>query len=156
MEFRQIARIRQFIAIQYKALGDPKQAVAMSQSIVREGDRPGEWGNVINASRSIAHILVSWATSPRPMRMRGGWRRWCRRRAAAPCRAGGSWYPMYGNSWESDADAMRAMIFEARGQYREADRLIGRAEAFRRAAVKDIPRFEFPPPPEQILLRRRR
>ena len=151
MEFRQVARIRQFIAIQHKALGDPKQAVAVFQSIVREGDRPGEWGNVINASRNIANILVSMGDVTQADA-------YARRVASLVQEARGSplpgwrkWYPVYGNSWESDADAMRAMIFEARGQYREAELAYGRAEAFRRASLKDLSRYEFPPPPEQIL-----
>ena len=45
---------------------------------------------------------------------------------------------IYGHSWEADADAVRAVVFEARGQYAEAEAAYRRAEAFRRAAVKDL------------------
>ena len=132
MEFGQIARIRQFIAIQHNALGDPKQAVAVFQSIVREGDRPGEWGNVINASRSIANILVSMGDVTQADAYARRVASLVQEGRGSPLPGWRKWYPVYGNSWESDADAMRAMIFEARGQYREAELAYGRAEAFRR------------------------
>src|SRR5262249_54311486 len=38
------------------------------------------------------------------------------------------------------------------GQYREAEAAYKRGESFRRASLKDIPKFEYPVPPEQILL----
>ena len=41
IETRQVSRIRQFVGLQYHALGDPKQALAVSQSIVRDGNAPG-------------------------------------------------------------------------------------------------------------------
>jgi hypothetical protein len=41
IEMRQLTRIRQFVGLQYTAAGDPKQAVAVFQSIVRESDQPG-------------------------------------------------------------------------------------------------------------------
>ena len=36
-------------------------------------------------------------------------------------------YPVYGNSWESDGDTVRAVIFEARGQYKEAEAALRKA-----------------------------
>jgi hypothetical protein len=61
-------------------------------------------------------------------------------------------YPIYGHGWEADADAARALIFEARGQYAEAEASYRRAEAFERAVVKDLARYDPPVPPrEQVL-----
>ena len=61
-------------------------------------------------------------------------------------------YPVYGHGWEADTDAARALIFEARGQYAESEAAYRRAEAFERAAVKDLPRYDPPVPPREQLL----
>ncbi len=60
-------------------------------------------------------------------------------------------YAIYGRSWEADADEGKALIFEARGQLKEAEAAYVRAEAFRRASVADLPKFQYPVPAEQIL-----
>ena len=152
IEMRQVTRIRQFVGLQYMAAGDPKQAVAVFQSIVRESDQPGARGGVINASRILAQTFVSMGDVTQADA-------YARRVGTMVQEARGSphpnWrksYAVYGNSWESDADAARALIFEARGQYREAEAAYRRAEAFRRASLKDLDNFDYPPPPEQILL----
>ena len=44
------------------------------------------------------------------------------------------------------------MIFEARGQYAEAEAAYRRAEAFRRASLNDLSRWQFPVPRELLLL----
>ncbi len=46
---------------------------------------------------------------------------------------------------------MHGMVLEARGQYPEAEAAFRRCESFERAAIKDLPRYDFPPPPEQFL-----
>src|SRR5262249_26116751 len=61
-------------------------------------------------------------------------------------------YAVYGHGWEADADAARGLVFEARGQYAEAETAYRRAEAFRRAAVKDLPRYDPPVPPREQFL----
>ena len=60
-------------------------------------------------------------------------------------------YKTAGTSWEADSDLARALIFEARGQYREAEAAYRRSEAFRRASVTDVQRMPFPPPRGQVL-----
>ena len=49
VEFRQLTRIRQFVSLQYRELGDPKDAIAMSDLIVRDGNSAGHRGSMINA-----------------------------------------------------------------------------------------------------------
>src|SRR5205814_9259774 len=61
-------------------------------------------------------------------------------------------YAMYKNAWEAEADGGRGAIFEARGQYREAEAAFIRAQAFRRISLKDLDNWEYPPPPEQVTL----
>src|SRR5262249_38205305 len=60
VEPSQISRIRQLIALQYQAQGDPKQAMGVVQTVVNEGTSgSGTRGSVINASRSMAQTLVA-------------------------------------------------------------------------------------------------
>jgi hypothetical protein len=59
IEFMQVSRIRQFVALQYRAIGDPKQAISVFDSIVREANRPTLRGNMINALVYIAGTFVS-------------------------------------------------------------------------------------------------
>ena len=152
IELRQVTRIRQFVALQYMAIGDLKQAIAVFQSIVRDSDQPGARGGAINASRFLAQTLVSMgdvAQADAYARRVGGLVQEAR---GSPHPNWRKSYAAYGNSWEADADAVRALIFEARGQYRDAEAAYRRGEAFRRAALKDLDKFEDPPPPEQLLL----
>jgi tetratricopeptide (TPR) repeat protein len=152
IELKQVSRIRQFVGLQYIATGDPKQAVPVFQSIVRDSDQPGTRGGVINASRILAQTLVSMGDVSQADA-------YARRVGALVQEARGSPHPKWrksyavsGNSWEGDADAARGLIFEARGQYREAEAAYRRAEAFRRASLKDLDKYDYPPPPEQVLL----
>ncbi len=152
IELKQVSRIRQFVGLQYIATGDPKQAVLVFQSIVRDSDQPGAKGGVINASRILAQTLVSMGDVSQADA-------YARRVGALVQEARGSPHPKWrksyavsGNSWEGDADAARGLIFEARGQYREAEAAYRRAEAFRRASLKDLDKYDYPPPPEQVLL----
>jgi tetratricopeptide (TPR) repeat protein len=151
IQFRQAWRIRQFMALQYRALGDPKQGVAVLESMVRDAGQ-GNHGSAINAGRNLVQALI-------PMGDVDQAEAYARRVAALAQEARGSpnpsWraaYRVYGNSFESDADAARASVFQARGQYPEAETAFRRAESFRRASLQDLPKYDFPPPPEQIYL----
>ncbi len=122
------------------------------QAIVRDGNQPGVRGTMISSSRNIAQTLLQMGDVTQADAF-------ARRVTALVSEARGSpnpkWrasYPIYGTSWESDADAARALIFEARGQYKQAEAAYIRAEAFRRASLKDLPRYEFAPPAGQIII----
>jgi CHAT domain-containing protein len=152
IEFKQTWRIRQFVGLQYKALGDPKQAMAVFDSLARDGNQSGVRGSMINALANMARTSILLGDSSQADA-------YARRVEALVQEARGSpnpkWragYAIYGHTWESEADVVRALVLEARGQYAEAEAAFRRAEAFRRAAVKDLPRFDFPPPPEQMML----
>jgi CHAT domain-containing protein len=147
---RQMNRIRQGLAQKYLALGDPKKAVEVLSTTVAGADQQGNRGAMINASRTIAQTYVAVGDVNRADAF-------ARRVVARVQEARGSpaptWraaYARYGNSWEADSEEARALVFEARGQYKEAEETYRHAEAFRRASIKDIPKFEYPVPVSQI------
>jgi CHAT domain-containing protein/tetratricopeptide (TPR) repeat protein len=151
IEFRQVIRIRQFVGGQLNALGDPRKAMQTFQITVREGNQPGQRGSLINAQRNVATTLVLMGDV-------GQAEAYIRRNASLVQDARGSphpnWrnaYAVYGRSWEADADEGRALIFEARGQFKEAEAAYARGEAFRRASLKDLDKLDYPPPRGQIL-----
>jgi CHAT domain-containing protein len=152
MDLRFLARTRRLVAMQYKATGNPKDAIAILQVQVGEGAVPGRRGTIISSLRAIAQILISVGDVSQANAYVG-------RAEAMVLEARGSpnpkWrasYPVYGHGWEADADAARGLIFEARGQYAEAEGAYRRAEAFERAVLKDLARYDPPVPPrEQVL-----
>ncbi|HWF95026.1 MAG TPA: CHAT domain-containing protein, partial [Xanthobacteraceae bacterium] len=150
-KFQQTWRIHQFLALQYKALGDPKQGVAVLEAMIRDGGQTNR-GSIINAARNLAQALVAMGDVNQA-------EAYARRVGTLVQEARGSpnpkWqagYQIYGNSFEADADLARALVLEARGQYPEAEAAYRRSESFRRASLKDLSRYDFPPPPEQIYL----
>src|SRR5262249_27581361 len=152
MDLRFLARTRRLVAMQYQATGNPKDAIAVLQLQVGEGDVPGRRGTIISSLRSIAQILVSLGD----INAANGY---VNRAQAMVSEARGSpnpkWraaYPVYGHGWEADADAARGLVFEARGQYAEAETAYRRAAAFESAAVKDLPRYDPPVPPREQFL----
>ena len=60
-------------------------------------------------------------------------------------------YAIRGQSWEADVEYNRAIIFEARGQFRDAESSYRLAEQRRRASVKGILSSPNPPPETQML-----
>jgi CHAT domain-containing protein len=151
IDFKQVARIRQFVVRQYTALGDPKQAIAVAETVVRDADSPGTRGAMINALGFIAKTLVSMGDVSQANAYASRVTALVQEARGSPAPGWRASYAIYGRSWESDGDATRGLVFEARGQYAEAEAAYRRAEAFRRAALKDLPRFEYPPPPEQMM-----
>jgi CHAT domain-containing protein/tetratricopeptide (TPR) repeat protein len=150
---RQVWRVRQFVAIQYRALGHPKQAIAAFQSILRDAPKVNQRGAMINASRNIAETLVAMGNIEEAQSYAQRVRALVQEARGSPHPSWREAYAIYGNSWEADLDSIRALIFEVRGRYREAETAHRRAEAFRRASLRNLDQFHYPPPPEQILHR---
>jgi len=150
VEDHQNLRIRQFVTLQYKALGDPKDAIATAESVVRESDNPGHRGSLITALSAVVRILISMGDISQASTYAGRVQQRIEEARGSPAPQWRTNYAIYGHSWEGEADSVRGMVFEARGQYAEAEAAYRRAEAFRRAAMKDLAKMDFPPPPEQF------
>jgi CHAT domain-containing protein len=151
VDYHQLTRIRQFVSLQYKALGDPKNAIATAELIVRDAESPGHRGSLINALASIVRILVSTGNVSQASTYAGRLQQRVEEARGSPAPQWRAGYAIYGHSWESDTDSVRGIIFEARGQYVEAEAAYRRAVAFRRASLNDLSKMDFPPPPEQII-----
>jgi CHAT domain-containing protein len=147
-----MGRLLQLAAVQYSAAGDPKKSLEVYQRMSREiTSAPGAKGYLFNVNRGIAGILVQMgdvaqaeATVRRSLptlqeaRTSGlpGWR---------------ASYAKMGQNWESEVELGRAMIFEARGQFREAEASYKLGEQRKRAGMKGVMDADNPPA-ETLLL----
>jgi len=150
-DYSQLIRIRQFVGIEYKALGDPKNAIAIFDLTARDAEPNQRRGAAINALGNISRLYVSMGDVTQAGTYAGRVQALVQEARGSPNPKWRASYAIYGHSWEADADETRGIVFAARGQYVEAEAAFRRAEAFRRATVKDLPKFEVPPPPEQVI-----
>lgn len=150
VEVKQTTRIRHLIALQYKLRGEFTEAIKLYKDIIKEGNQPGSKGTLISSARNIAQVFISIGdvnqadsfvkntltlvqearTSPHP-----NWKKS---------------YSIYKNSWEAEVNLAQGLILEARGQYAKAEEFYRRSEAFRRAAIPDLPKYDYPLPAEQV------
>jgi len=127
--------VEQFAALQYLYAGDPKHALEIFRRQLRDTNVAGAKGFMFGALRQISGILIRMGDMAQAesylnrnlklieeARTSGlpGWRKS---------------YAERGQSWEADVAYNRAMIFEARGQYREAEDAFRLAEQHRRASL---------------------
>src|SRR5206468_2868258 len=146
-----LGRMTQFLGIQYGLVGEPKQAMAVFERMAREVDQPGSQGFLFNIYKQVGGIVLQMGdvsqadvylrrgqdllqvarTSPKP-----GWR---------------NGYAAKGASWEADIEYLRAMIFETRGQFGDAEKSYTRAEERKRASLAGIMASRNPPPEDQII-----
>lgn len=147
-----MGRLTQLAAIQYSANGDPKRALEIMQRQLREvATMPGAKGYLFNANRSIAGILIQMGDVPQA-------EGYLRRSLAGiqEARTSGlpGWrtsYARMGQNWEAEIEGTRAMIFEARGQFKEAEASYRLAEQRKRAGMKAVMESENPPAETVVL-----
>jgi CHAT domain-containing protein len=150
-EFGRITRVMQFVGLRYRALGDPKKETETFEWIVSAAAAQSKRGAMINPLAQLARTALAMGEISQG-------EAYARRVEALVQEARGSpnpnWrkaYAVYGRSWESDAAGVTALALEAHGQYAQAEVDYRRAEAFRRASVSDLPKYDYPTPREQIL-----
>jgi CHAT domain-containing protein len=147
-----MGRLIQLAALQYQAAGDPKKALELYQRQLREiSTQQGAKGYQFGANRSVAGILIQMgdiAQAEAYLRRSQSGIQEARTSGHPGWRAS---YSARGQSWESDVELGRAMIFEARGQFREAEASYKLGEQRKRAAVKGIMESENPPSETVVL-----
>jgi CHAT domain-containing protein len=132
-----VSRIQQTIGMQYLVLGDPKQAISAFEAIVHLGQRLGNDGYLIHAFDVIAVALISMGDINQASTYAGRVQALVHEARGSVAPVWRSAYAIYGRAWEADADNAQALIFEARGQYAEAEAAYRRADAFARALAKE-------------------
>jgi tetratricopeptide (TPR) repeat protein len=143
-------RIRQFNAIQKLALGDIKGALQIAQFMITDANRPGQKGYLFNAQRMAANILVQMGDIPQA---EGYLRRSTALLLEARTSGSPGWrtnYPIKGRAWEGDVEGTRALIFEARGQFREAEAAYAKAREWKLAWIPDAKTLVHNSPESQI------
>jgi CHAT domain-containing protein len=143
-------RIRQFITLQKLALGDIKGALQISLFMIKDADRPGQKGYLFNAQRIAATILVQMGDIPQA---EGHMRRSLALLQEARTSGQPGWRTNYntkGRSWEGEVEAIRATIFEARGQFREAEAAYAKSREWKLAWIPDMKYMEHAPPEGQV------
>ncbi|MET0677542.1 MAG: CHAT domain-containing protein [Bradyrhizobium sp.] len=148
-----MGRLISFAAQQYSAAGDPRKAFELYQRQIREiSTQKGGKGYQFSANRAIAGILIQMGDIAQA---EGYLRRSLpeiqeKRTSGHPLvRAS---YNTYGQSWEADIELGRAMLAEARGQFRDAEAAYRTGELRRRASIKPILAGENPPSESSMVL----
>lgn len=147
-----MARLVQLVAVQYGSAGDPKKALETYQRLLRDtANTPGAKGFVHTANRSIANSLIQMGDI---VQAEGYMRR--SRPAIEEARTSGhpsmrAAYARYGQNWEAEIELGNAAIFEARGQFKEAEASLRIAEARKRAGMKGLLSGENPPTESALL-----
>ena len=143
-------RIRQFISIQKIALGDIKGALQVAQFMITDANRPGQKGYLFNAQRMAANILVQMGDIPQA---EGYMRKSIALLHEARTSGLPGWrtnYPIKGRGWEGDVEAIGATVFEARGQFREAEAAYAKSREWRLASIPDMKTLLHAPPESQM------
>ena len=113
-DYRQSRRIEQFIALQYRALGDLKNAKAMLETEIREDEEAGAGYGITGAYRSMEEIFISLGELSQAEAYA---RRVEARVHLAHVSPNEMDYAHNGLAFEAFGAVARALIFEARAQY---------------------------------------
>jgi CHAT domain-containing protein len=147
-----MGRLISLAAQQYSAAGDPKKAFELYQQQLREvSTQKGAKGYQFGANRQIAGILIQMGDV-------GQAEGYLRRSQPLLQEARTSGHPnmrasynTYGQNWEAEVELGRGMLFEARGQFRDAEASYKLGEQRKRAAIKGMLGSENPPSESSLL-----
>jgi CHAT domain-containing protein len=138
-----LGRLEQFAGLEFLLAGDPKQALEIFQQQLRTAEKKGAKGYLFGAVRHIVVILLQMgdmvqaeAYLQRSLKLiheartsgLPGWRKN---------------YALKGQSWEADVEFARAIVYEARGQYREAEKSYREAELRKRESAKKVSNTQY-------------
>ena len=147
LSIQEFGRLLQGLAFQYNRMGDLKKALEVLQRLIRETEQKGGGrGYQFNANRHIGDIYIAlgdFNQAEAAVRRNNvliqearGWKSYAGFRRA---------------SWHSDIERGSARLFEARGQFREAEAAHKRAEALRRQANALVHTYDGLLPPQDQL-----
>src|SRR5262245_53287929 len=137
-----LGRLQQFAGLQYLFAGNPKRALAIFEAQIR--DTAEARGHAFNGYRVMSSIVIQMGDLARAEAYL--------RRNLALIREARTWpkYAQIGPTWEAEIDYHRAIIAEARGQFREAEALYRSAAHKRGSALQAVLTQKYHPPETQI------
>jgi len=147
-----MGRLVQFVVQQYAGAGDPKKALELSQRLLSAASVKGAKGYALGANLQIAQIMIQMGDIKQAeayLRRNDVFIREARTSGIPVWRQN---YATYGQNWESAIESGNAMIFEARGQFSEAEKAYRLAEQRKRAGMKAMLEEAENPPSESSLL----
>jgi CHAT domain-containing protein len=146
-----MGRLQQFAGTQYSTAGNPKQALAVFAAQAKDTNTKGARGFLFGAYRQIASIHIQTGDVAQA-------EAYLRRSLALIQEARTSGFPNWrtgyalrGHSWEAEVEHLRAIMFEERGRYGEAEAAYRLAEQHRRASVKKLADVKHGPREFQLL-----
>ncbi len=139
-------RLRQGLSNQYGMIGEPKKALAVLLESARTVNVRGSQGWLFNTYSNIIERYLQLGDFNQA-------EVYLRRNQALIIEARG--WPTYGNyrrpTWERIVETSKAKLYEARGQFREAESSYRRAEIWMVENIRQLPTYDFiPPPPDQL------
>jgi CHAT domain-containing protein len=146
-----LGRVEQFVGLQYTHAGDPKKALALLTTEMRDTNAPGAKGFLFGAYFQVSSLLIQMgdlAQAEAYLKRNLSLIQEARTSGLPGWRAS---YAAKGQAYEGQIEQNRAVIFEARGQYSEAEKSFRLAELRIRASVKGLLSGTNPPPETQIL-----
>ena len=123
------ARVRMSLIQRYKQVGDYKRSLDQCLLLAREVDRPGSKGWLFSTYRVTSEALLALGDISQA-------ETYIRRSEALLAQAR-SWdgFPNHGVNWESNLHMAKALIYETKGQFREAEAAYRAAEVRKRSHI---------------------
>jgi tetratricopeptide (TPR) repeat protein len=143
-------RVRHLIGLQKLALGDIKGALELGQFMIKDVDRSGQKGYLFSAYRWVAHLLIQMGDLKQA---EGALQKSLSLIREARTSGHPRWRASYaaaGRSWEGDAEAIRAVIFDARGQFADAAASYAKARQWTLGFIPDLKNRKDGPPESQM------
>ena len=145
-----LGRVEQFAANQYQFAGNPRHALDILQQQLRDAKEAK--GYLFAANSQISQIFIGMGDLAQA---EAHLQRSLKLIQEARTTGSTSWRKSYqarGQSWEASVEFNRAVIFEARGQFAQAENSYRLAEQRRRASIKGVLATAKNPPPEWQIL----
>jgi len=148
VDMLELGRFRQGLAIQYATAGDPKKSLQVLLKSAQLLNVKGAKGFLFNIQRNVVDRYIQLGDFNQAeiyvrknqalIQEARGWNTYAAFRRA---------------SWECDVEYAGARLYEARGQFREAEALYKRVENLQRETVRLLNTYEGLPPPLDQLVR---
>ena len=143
-------RVRQLIGIVKQAEGDPKSAMQAFQDMNRAAVAGHFIGSIVNSSWNIiANALAIGDIARAEVALHQQTAALTEGRTSGNPKMRAN-YQLKGRSWEADFEAARGAIFEAKGQFHDAELAYKRSADYKRASIPDSLKWEDVPPADQM------